>query len=410
MSARRSAATPVRSIYVHAPFCARRCVYCDFAVTVRRSGDVDGWLGAVRAEWSRVEEEGLFSVEQPLETLYVGGGTPSLLGAPAMAGLASVVGAERLRGERLEWTAEANPESFGDEIAEAWARAGVNRLSLGVQTFHEPALRWMGRLHGPAGAVRAVDAARSAGIDNVSLDLIFGLPASLDRSWRDDLRRALALDVPHISLYGLTVEDDTALGRAVRSGREPPVEEDRYREEFLEAAEVLSGHGYLHYEVSNFARPGFEARHNAVYWSGKPYLGIGNAAHSYAPPVRRWNTRSWQRYRERADAGRSPEEGREVVNGEAADLERAWLALRTRSGVETPPDGSGRAALVDGWVRDGLAVERSGRVMLTADGWLMLDRLAVAWADAGPAVADTGAAADRWVGGTRSRRPERPHA
>jgi len=400
-------ATPVRSVYVHAPFCARRCVYCDFAVSVRRTGELDAWLGALGAEWSWIEEEGLFSVERSLETLYVGGGTPSLLGAPAMAGLAGVVGVERLRGERLEWTAEANPESFSDEIASAWARAGVNRLSLGVQTFDEGALRWMGRLHGPEGAVRAVRTARSAGIRDVSLDLMFGLPASLDRSWRDDLRRALDLDVPHISLYGLTVEEDTALGRAVRSGREPPVDEGRYREEFLEAAEVLRGHGYVHYEVSNFARPGREARHNAVYWSGEPYLGIGNGAHSYAPPLRRWNTRSWEHYRERTDAGRVAEEGREVVDGEAADLERAWLALRTCSGLEAPPDGSGRAALAARWEREGLAVKQAGRIALTPEGWLMLDRCAVDWADAATGAR---AGADPGTGDARARRARRLRA
>ncbi len=371
----------VRSVYVHAPFCARSCTYCDFAVSVRRSGDLEGWLEALRGEWDLVAREGLFRVADRLDTLYVGGGTPSLLGRDAMAGLRDLVGDERLRDPALEWTAEANPESLTDEVAAGWAEAGVNRVSLGAQTFHEDALRWMGRLHGPEGPGRAVRAARSAGIDNVSVDLIFGLPRALGRSWTDDLGRALDLEVPHVSLYGLTVEPETPLGRAVREGREPPVDEERYREEFLVAAEVLAEAGYRHYEVSNFARPGAEARHNAVYWRGIAYLGLGNGAHSYAPPVRRWNTRSWERYREEATAGRSPEESREIVDADAARLEESWLGLRTREGIEAPPPGSSAARVTDRWIADGLAVAEDGRIRLTPEGWLLLDALALELAD-----------------------------
>ena len=262
-------------------------------------------------------------------------------------------------------------------MAEGWARAGVNRISLGVQTFHDPALRWMGRLHGPEGAERAVAAAREAGITNVSVDLIFGLPATVGRSWTEDLERALALDVPHVSLYGLTVEDGTPLDRAVREGRVSPADEERYRDEFLEAAHVLTGAGYTHYEVSNFARPGAESLHNRVYWSERPYVGLGNGAHSYAPPVRRWNLRAWERYREEVVAGRSPEESRESVDHDASSLEEAWLALRTREGIPVPPSGTAKRTSVDRWLEDGLAVAEDGRVRLTAEGWLLLDTLAV---------------------------------
>lgn len=373
----RSVPTPVRSIYVHAPFCARRCTYCDFAVSVRKTGDLDGWLEALAAEWRLVEDEGLFRVADTLDTLYVGGGTPSLLGPGATEGLARIVGRDRLEAAGLEWTAEANPESLTPEVARGWADAGVNRISLGAQTFSDRALRWMGRLHGPDGPARAVEAARNAGIDNLSVDLIFGLPATVDRSWSYDLERILALDVPHVSLYGLTVEEGTPLGRAVREGREPPVDEERYREEFLLAVRRLTEAGYRHYEVSNFARPGAEARHNAVYWSGDPYLGLGNGAHSYAPPVRRWNTRSWERYRKQVMAGCTPEESRETVDGDAARLEEAWLGLRTRDGIPAPPSESELRPRVDGWIADGLAVEEEGRVRLTSEGWLLLDTLAV---------------------------------
>jgi oxygen-independent coproporphyrinogen-3 oxidase len=371
----------IRSVYVHAPFCVRRCVYCDFAVTVRSEGDVVGWASALAAELAAVqkaddEADGDRLADQ-LDTLYVGGGTPSLLGPTAMRHLRDLVGASRLTSSGLEWTAEANPESFTPEVARGWRDAGVNRISLGVQSFDEGTLRWMGRLHGADGARRAVRTAKDAGLDNVSVDLVFGLPASLGRSWRDDLENALALDVPHVSLYGLSVEPATPLGRAVAEGREPPVDEERYREEFLEAAETLAAAGYEHYEVSNFCRAGFDSRHNAVYWDGRPYLGLGNGAHSYDHPVRRWNVRDWARYAEMALSGRRPEEGRERIDAAAAALERTWLGLRTRTGVRLHQLSPEARGLVAGWQRRGLALLDDERVRLTREGWLLLDRLAV---------------------------------
>jgi oxygen-independent coproporphyrinogen-3 oxidase len=375
----RGAGGPVEvgSVYVHAPFCVRRCVYCDFAVTVSATGDVDGWANALGEELELVQREGTFALAPRLETLYVGGGTPSLLGPRAMRSLGDLLGAERLSSSRLEWTAEANPESFTPELADAWRGAGVNRVSIGVQSFHTPTLRWMGRLHGPEGAEAAVRTARRAGFTNVSVDLIFGLPASLGRSWSEDLERAFALDVPHVSLYGLSVEPATPLGRAVAVGREPAVDEERYREEFLEAAERLRAAGYEHYEVSNFARPGYASRHNAAYWDGRPYLGLGNGAHSYAHPVRRWNVRDWGAYRSRLASGVSPEEARERIDAQAAVLERIWLGLRTSRGLAMGGFGDEAAALVERWRQDGLAAVESARVRLTSTGWLGLDGLAV---------------------------------
>ena len=369
--------TVVRSVYVHAPFCARRCSYCDFAVQVRRTGDLPAWRDALAGELAALAAEGALALADALDTLYVGGGTPSLLGPEAMAALAGLIGPERLRSSDLEWTAEANPESFTPEVARAWRSAGVNRLSLGVQSFSAEALRWMGRLHGPDGARRAVEAARGAGIDNVSVDLIFGLPEHLGRRWDDDLERAVGLDVPHVSVYGLTVEPSTPLGRAVAEGRERPVEEERYREEFLRASEFLRAAGYEHYEVSNFARPGAGARHNAVYWEGGPYLGLGNGAHSFDGSVRRWNERDWIAYHGAACGGRLPLAGSEELDAEQRALERTWLGLRTRHGVVLDPFGPKARAEVAGWEASGLASLEGERMALTPEGWLVLDRLAV---------------------------------
>jgi putative oxygen-independent coproporphyrinogen III oxidase len=367
-------------IYVHAPFCARRCSYCDFAVTVDRSPDARPWLDAVRAEfaghaqrhdWARLR----------LKTLYVGGGTPSLLGRGAMAGLVAALRERAETDETLEWTAEANPEHFTAELAGDWLAAGVNRLSLGAQTFDPGVLRWMGRLHGSEGPGQAVAAARSAGLGNISIDLIFGVPARLGRNWADDLDRAIDLDCEHISLYGLTAEKEAPLGRWVAEGRETLADEEAYAEEYLLAAERLGAAGYTHYEVSNFARPGYESRHNRAYWTGAAYLGLGPGAHSYLPPRRFWNVRDWAEYRTRilegAAAGDEPGaiEGSEQVGEDTSSLERAWLGLRTTDGARLETAGQQRMA--DSWVARGWAIGVEGRVRLTANGWLLLDRLAV---------------------------------
>ncbi len=367
---------PIRSVYVHAPFCVRRCVYCDFAVTVSSTGDADGWAQALAGELTLLDPEEATLADR-LDTLYVGGGTPSLLGAGAMHALARVLGPSRVASAEIEWTAEANPESFGTELARVWREAGVNRLSLGVQSFHEGTLRWMGRLHGAEGSARAVAEAKAAGFENVSVDLVFALPSKLGRSWSDDLERALDLDVPHVSLYGLGIEPNTPLGRSVAEGREAAVDEAQYREEFLEAAEVFAHAGYEHYEVSNFARPGFASRHNAVYWDGRPYLGLGSGAHSYVHPVRRWNVRDWAAYRAAVLEGRTPEEGRERLAPAAVALEKTWLALRTREGLLLDRPSDEARASIERWARTGLATVSGDRVRLTPEGWLLLDRLSV---------------------------------
>jgi oxygen-independent coproporphyrinogen-3 oxidase len=246
-----------------------------------------------------------------------------------------------------------------------------------VQTFNAEALRWMGRLHGAEGAERAVRTARAAGLTNLNVDLIFGLPARLKRSWRQDLECALALEVPHVSLYGLTVEEETPLGRAVREGKEGPIADQQYQDEYLLAAEVFGAAGYEHYEVSNFALPGHRSRHNAVYWDGQPYLGLGNGAHSFAAPVRRWNVREWLSYRECASGGNVPEHDRETVDAGAREIEQLWLGLRTSEGVPLGDLDERQRALASAWSERGWTLTSEGSLRLSTEGWLLLDELVV---------------------------------
>lgn len=366
----------IEHLYIHVPFCVRRCAYCDFAVTTTREAPADAWLDAIGAELDGFLASGH---DFHLRTLYIGGGTPSLLPRGAMSELA-----RRLRDRgcvwdrnEIEWTAEANPESFSSELADDWTAAGVNRVSFGVQSFDDRVLRWMGRLHGSDGPGRAVEAARSAGICNISVDLIFGLPERLGRDWRADLDRTIALNAEHVSLYGLTAETGTPLGRRVSEGRESLASETTYEEEYLFAAETLPRAGYEHYEVSNFARSGSESRHNQCYWKGFPYVGLGPGAHSYMPPWRHWNTRSWVEYAQALADDRSPVTGSEEVTGADARLEQVWLGLRTTDGA--PVEGQRQNELARLWRERGWGetVSADGRLRLSARGWLLLDRLAV---------------------------------
>jgi oxygen-independent coproporphyrinogen III oxidase len=364
-------------LYIHVPFCLRRCGYCDFAVTATRVAPVDAWLVSITAELALRQRAAGWS-HLDLKTIYVGGGTPSLLGTGAMRRLRdTLVRFAAWDANTVEWTAEANPESFTAPLAADWASVGINRISLGAQTFSTEALEWMGRMHGPEGPARAVKAARAAGIDNISLDLIFALPSRLQRDWASDLDRVLDLAPRHVSLYGLTAEPATPLGRRVADGREVIADDDRYAEEYLLATDRLKSAGFVHYEVSNFALPGAESLHNQAYWQHRPYIGLGPGAHSYEPPVRAWNVRDWAEYRRRLGDGESPEDGREELASGDVALERVWLGLRASDGLKLATLTPAQQARADEWERSGLAQRLEGVVRLTRHGWLLLDRLAV---------------------------------
>lgn len=365
----------ITNVYVHAPFCARRCCYCDFAVEVDRNPVGARWLAAIHKELDSLRASGEAPLAPLLDTLYVGGGTPSLLEPRHIAGLAGATGCERLANPALEWTVEANPESFRERTAIEWATAGVNRISFGVQSFDPGALKWMGRLHSPTDAMAAVENARAAGVTNLSVDLIFGLPDNVPRSWEDDIGRALELAVPHISLYGLTVEKGTPLHRAVSEGRAPMPAAGRYRDEYLFAAETLAGAGYEHYEVSSFAIAGFASRHNRACWSGAPYLGLGNGAHSYFRNRRWWNERDWAAYAKRVEESGRAVAGEETPSAEQTRLETLWLGLRTAEGLEPAKLGRSARSALRRWEAVGWASRSAGRTRLTPRGWLILDEL-----------------------------------
>ena len=362
-----------RHVYVHVPFCARRCSYCDFAIAVRRLVPVREYVDALSAELALRYGAPGAPERWELDTLYFGGGTPSRLGGAGLAEAIAAVRRHAALAPGAEVTAEANPDDVDAESAAAWVRAGVNRLSLGVQTFSEAALGWMHRSHDAGRAAEAVRAAREAGIENLSVDLIFALPAGVARSWERDLDAALALEPSHVSLYGLTVEPHTPLGRWHARGDVAEADEGRYEEEFLRAHDTLARAGFEHYEVSNFARPGRRSRHNASYWRGVPYAGLGPSAHEYDGEERRWNASPYADWVLRLREGRDPLEGAERLTPENREAETVYLGLRTTDGLALR---EGEAGMVGPWVSAGWAAVAGDVLRLTPLGWLRLDSLA----------------------------------
>jgi oxygen-independent coproporphyrinogen-3 oxidase len=350
----------VTHLYVHVPFCQRRCSYCDFSIAVRKRIPAQEYVDAVAQELELVGLDG------QLETIYLGGGTPSLLPPEAIHALLFRVPRSAFA---VEVTLEANPEDVTPDHARAWRAAGINRVSLGAQSFDDRVLQWMHRSHDSARIGAAVHALRGAGIDNISLDLIFALPEELERDWARDLDRAIALHPSHLSLYGLTVEPRTPLDRWISRGATRLPADERYAEEYLFAHSRLTADGFRFYEVSNASRNGFMSRHNSAYWSGRPYLGLGPAAHSFDGRARRWNVAAWEAYRRAIAAGQSPVESEEVLTEEQRELERIYLGMRTVEGLS-------RAACPSDWVAAGWVEVVGERVRCTPEGWLRLDDLA----------------------------------
>lgn len=365
-------------------------MYCDFAIAVRKQVPASEFNDAILAEMV-TRGVGLESAPGSgphqdttgaLRSIYLGGGTPSKLGPTGVASLlgmlATRLGVEKLSTDvnTLEVTLEANPEDVTPDAAAAWVAAGVNRVSLGVQSFDPSVLSWMHREHSGDQAAASVRILRAAGVQELSVDLIFALPESLNRTWTDDLERALQLDTEHISLYGLTVEPQTPLGRWTARGEVREAPEERYEEEYLEAHERLTAAGFDHYEVSNYGRPGRRARHNSAYWKGVPYLGLGPSAHGFDGRQRRWNVAAYAEWLEAAAAGRDPVGGSELIGPEERLAEEVYLGLRTTDGLLLRQN---ERMTVTSWLERGWArLDADGVLRLSALGWLRLDSLAAA--------------------------------
>lgn len=359
-----------RHIYVHVPFCARRCSYCDFSIAVRRQVPAAAFSDSVRSE---IDRRYLVRRHGEIDTLYLGGGTPSRLGADGVRRLMGVLLDRFPLASAAEVTLEANPEDVTGEAVEAWSLAGVTRVSLGVQSFDDRVLTWMHRVHSAAEAVRAAQIVRDHGIASISLDLIYALPSSVPREWERDLECALSLQPRHLSCYGLTVEPRTPLARWAARGELSPASEEAYERDFLVTDAVLTGAGYEHYEVSNYSLPGHRAVHNSAYWAGEPYIGLGPAAHGFTGTKRRWNLRHLSAWESALAAGIDPVEGEETLSLAQREMEEVYLGLRSSGGLATV---AGDDPLIRRWCSEGWGEVRNGRLYLSPMGWLRLDAIA----------------------------------
>lgn len=366
-------------LYIHIPFCKQACHYCDFHFSTNLSRKAE-LVDAICAE---IKLQQTYLPSQPLETIYFGGGTPSLLTETELDRLLTTIHNQYTVAPDAEITLEANPDDLADAAQLTMLRRYVNRLSIGIQTFDEASLRWMNRAHNAQEALASVDRARQAGFSNLSVDLIYGIPNRTDASWETDLTTMLALDVPHLSAYALTIEPDTAFGRWERSGKLTPADEQLAATQFEQLTAALIDAGYEHYEISNFAKPGQYARHNTAYWQRRPYLGVGPSAHSYNGVSRQYNIANNARYIADIRQGVLPATVEELT---VADQVNEYLltGLRTQWGCSVAEldtllgnDFSGQLQreltelYQTGWLlRDG------DRLRLTTAGKLFADRVA----------------------------------
>lgn len=348
-------------VYVHIPFCERRCDYCDFATWTDRAHLVDAYVDACVVD---LERRYLAAALPPATSVFFGGGTPSLLPAEALLRILRSVPKE----PGAEITVECNPDTVDAAKLAAYAVGGVNRCSFGVQSMAPHVLAALGRTHAPDNVVRGVEWARRAGIAQVNLDLIYGTPGESLDDWRSTLDATLALEPDHVSAYALTVEPGTPLGRAVALGERAAPDDDLQAEAYATADEMLSAAGFAWYEISSWARPGAPCRHNLGYWDGSDYLGIGCAAHGHTAGRRWWNVRTPERYVDAISSGRSPESGEELLDSPARHEESRALALRTSMGIPREPALATTGAAL---TAEGLLTERDGHWVLTRRGRLL---------------------------------------
>nr|WP_129729495.1 radical SAM family heme chaperone HemW [Parabacteroides goldsteinii] len=365
-------------LYIHVPFCAKRCLYCDFFSNTEMKYKEPYVTALIRELEIRKDYIG----NEPLETIYFGGGTPSQLQATDFERIFDAI--QRLFDTSgcKEVTLEANPDDMTPEYVTGLRRFPFNRISMGVQSFKAEDLRFLNRRHDREQALRAVELCKENDLANISIDLIYGLPGQTLKEWESNLDMAIRLDIPHISAYHLIYEEGTALYKLKEAGKISPVEEEVSVSLFTSLIDRLTANGYLHYEISNFARPGMISRHNSSYWTGKKYLGAGPSAHSYNGESRQWNVSSLPAYIRRIESG-SPE-----VEVEELDINTRYndfiiTGLRTMWGVNlTEIQGQfGNDKLIycqkqaTPYLKQGLLIEKDATQTLSRNGIFISDSI-----------------------------------
>ncbi|MBC7866360.1 MAG: radical SAM family heme chaperone HemW [Gloeobacteraceae cyanobacterium ES-bin-316] len=318
-------------IYIHIPFCRQACTYCNFHFSTtlgQKRALLDGLSKEILLTRQNDPEQGI------IETIYVGGGTPSLLLAEEIEHLLQTLKQHFEISPTAEITLEANPDDVSEAVLQEWKRIGINRLSLGVQSFHEDELRWMNRAHNSAQSIKSIEDIIAAGFSNFSVDLIYGSPLLSNEDFIRNIQIVLSNNIPHVSAYALTVEPKTRLHSLINSKKTAPVDEARQAEQFDILVKMLEDSGYEQYEISNFAKPGFRSRHNSRYWQGKAYYGFGPSAHSFdGKSTRRWNISNNALYIKSIEQNNIPFE-EEILTATQQLNEYIMISLRTAEGLD----------------------------------------------------------------------------
>mgnify|MGYP002714228456 FL=1 len=358
-------------VYVHVPFCATRCGYCDFNTytPTETESSYAAYLDSLERELELAAEK----VGLAAETVFIGGGTPSLLGADGLGRILDGIQNTFGLAKDAEVTTESNPESTDPKYFAGLREAGFTRVSLGMQSASTPVLKVLDRQHTPGRAVEAAKEAKRAGFEHVNLDLIYGTPTETDDDVRKSLDAVLSADVDHVSAYSLIVEDGTAMARKIRSGQLPAPEEDVYADRYEIIAGRLEGEGFDWYEVSNWAKPGGQCEHNLIYWRGGNWWGAGPGAHGTVERFRYYNVKRPERYNQLLGDDLLPIDGSETITDEEHHFEQIMLGLRLREGIPREWVGAGAQGAVDKHVRGGVLAEENGRIFATGSGRLLID-------------------------------------
>jgi putative oxygen-independent coproporphyrinogen III oxidase len=367
-------------LYIHVPYCAVRCGYCDFntylPTEVGTGGDPQSWLDAARAEiWMAIGVLGKRAPE--IDTIFFGGGTPTLVAPQALGELVEEAAFSFGLAEGIEVTTEANPESVTPESLMVLRAEGISRISFGMQSAVPHVLAALDRRHTPGRVTEAVRWAREARFEQISVDLIYGAPGESDADWEQSVRAAIALEPDHVSAYALVVEEGTRLARQVRSGEVKPPDDDALAARYELADSLLTAAGYDWYEVSNWARPGGECRHNLGYWRDGSWWGIGPGAHSFvgdaSSGVRWWNVRQPAAYAARIASGKSPAAARELLGPSDRAFEKLLLEVRLREGLAVQQLDAAQRAIAQELIGEGLLQHANDRFVLTLQGRLLAD-------------------------------------
>src|SRR5690554_464834 len=367
-------------IYFHIPFCKQACHYCDFhfSTSLQYKGDL---LKAMQKELEMRKE---YLSGQTIESIYFGGGTPSLLNETEISRLIDGVGKYHTISSDVEITLEANPDDLNSAKVADFRKTAINRFSIGIQSFFEEDLKWMNRAHNASEAESAIKRVQDAGFENITADLIYGFPLLSDQKWESNIRQLVSMGIPHISAYSMTVEPQTALGAYVRKGKESPMDDDQSAMQFEYLMDRLVEAKFAHYEISNWAKPGSEAIHNSNYWKGQPYLGVGPSAHSYNGDHRQWNINNNARYIQSiAEKDVIPFQ-RETLSEEDRINEYIMTSLRTSYGLDLAWVKNRFGESISNQLAEDLAVFDSqdlvfrieDRFVLTRGGKLLADRIA----------------------------------